>query len=87
MWRFSRHRWTPLFEETGWRIVSRGTNGLFYTGYSVLGRQLSLAARRRLSRLLGASCHVYVLEKASASRANAVAAQPAASVAQGRAAQ
>jgi ubiquinone/menaquinone biosynthesis C-methylase UbiE len=87
VWRFSRHRWTPLFEETGWRIVSRGTNGLFYTGYSVLGRQLSLAARRRLSRLLGASCHVYVLEKASASRANAVAAQPAASVAQGRAAQ
>jgi ubiquinone/menaquinone biosynthesis C-methylase UbiE len=69
LWHFSRHRWTPLFEETGWRVVSRGSNGLFYTGYSVLGRQLSLAARRRLSGLLGASCHIYVLEKASVSRA------------------
>ena len=67
LWHFSRHRWTPLFEDTGWRVVARGSNGLFYTGYSVLGWQLSLAARRRLSRLLGASCHLYVLEKASGS--------------------
>lgn len=73
VWLFSRHRWTPLFERTGWRIVSRGTNGLFYTGYSVLGWQLGLAARRRLSHLLGASCHVYVLEKASAPRPNGAA--------------
>jgi SAM-dependent methyltransferase len=87
LWHFSRHRWTPLFEETGWRVVSHGTNGLFYTGYSVLGRQLSLASRRGLSRLLGASCHVYVLQKASAFRLRDVAAQPAANVAQGRAAQ
>jgi len=84
---FSRHRWTPLFEETGWRVVSRGTNGLFYTGYSVLGWQLSLAARRRLSHLLGASCHVYVLEKASASRANGASAHLAAQAAQAKAAQ
>jgi hypothetical protein len=64
LWHFSRYRWTPLFEETGWRVVSRGTNGLFYTGYSVLAWQLGLPARKRLSRLLGASCHIYVLQKA-----------------------
>ena len=87
LWHFSRHRWTPLFEDTGWRVVSHGTNGLFYTGYSVLGRQLSLAARRRLSRLLGASCHVYVLEKASGSRATNASAPLAAETAQAKASQ
>ena len=42
LWHFSRHRWTPMFEDTGWRVASHGNNGLFYTGYSVLGRHLSL---------------------------------------------
>ena len=79
VWHFSRQRWTPLFEETGWRVVSRGTNGLFYTGYSVLGWQLGLAARRRLSHVLGASCHLYVLEKTSASHPSSAAASLAAS--------
>jgi SAM-dependent methyltransferase len=87
LWHFSRHRWTPLFEDTGWRVVARDTNGLFYTGYSVLGRQLSLAARRRLSRLLGASCHVYVLEKASALRATNASASLTAEPARGKASQ
>jgi ubiquinone/menaquinone biosynthesis C-methylase UbiE len=87
IWHFSRHRWTPLFEETGWRVVSRGTNGLFYTGYSVLGWQLPLAARRRLSHRLGASCHMYVLEKASASPPNSGTAPLAAETAQAKAAQ
>jgi ubiquinone/menaquinone biosynthesis C-methylase UbiE len=87
LWHFARHRWTPLFEDTGWRVVSHGTNGLFYTGYSVLGRQLSLAARRRLSPLLGASCHLYVLEKASAPRATDAGASLASETAQAKAAQ
>jgi SAM-dependent methyltransferase len=68
LWHFSRHRWSRLFEETGWRIVARRGNGLFYTGYSVLAWRLGLERRRRLSRLLGSSCHLYVLEKAAASR-------------------
>ena len=87
IWHFSRHRWTPLFEETGWRVVSRGTNGLFYTGYSVLGWQLSLTARRRLSHLLGASCHMYVLEKVSASPPSSATAPLASETAQAKAAQ
>jgi SAM-dependent methyltransferase len=79
VWHFSRHRWTPLFEATGWRIVKRGGNGLFYTGYSVLGGRLSLAARGRLSGLLGASCHLYVLEKAAAGSASGTTARSSAS--------
>lgn len=85
VWHFSRHRWTPLFEQTGWRILRRGSNGLFYTGYSVLGWQLGLAARRRLSHLLGASCHVYVLEKAPAARPSGAAANSPASAPAGAA--
>lgn len=73
VWHFSRHRWTPTFEAAGWRVLKHGSNGLFYTGYSVLGPRLGLAARRGLSRLLGASCHLYVLEKAGAGRTDAVA--------------
>jgi ubiquinone/menaquinone biosynthesis C-methylase UbiE len=73
VWHFSRHRWTPLFEATGWRIVSRSSNRLFYTGYAVLAWQLGLPARRRLSGILGSSCLVYVLEKAPASDAGRAA--------------
>ena len=39
---FSRHRWTRLFEATGWRIDHYGTNGLAYTGHSLAGGALGL---------------------------------------------
>ena len=61
---FSRHRWTRLFEATGWRIDHYGTNGLAYTGHSLAGGALGLSSRRRMSRVLGSSCHVFVLRKA-----------------------
>ncbi len=63
-WYFSRYHWTRLFADTGWRVVSRGTNKLCYTGHSLLGNRLGLTARARLAPLLGSACHVYVLEKA-----------------------
>ena len=61
---FSRHRWTRLFEATGWRIDHYGTNGLAYTGHSLAGGALGLPSRRRISRVLGSACHVFVLRKA-----------------------
>ncbi len=60
---FSRLRWRRLFRGTGFRVVDCCRNGLFYTGHSLLGARLSLDTRRRLSRLLGSSCQVYVLER------------------------
>jgi SAM-dependent methyltransferase len=60
---FSRRWWTRIFRETGWRIVSRGSNELFYTGNSVVASRLSMDTRRKLARVLGASCNVFVLRK------------------------
>jgi ubiquinone/menaquinone biosynthesis C-methylase UbiE len=60
---FSRHRWARLFEATGWRIDHYATNGLAYTGHSLVGGALGLSTRRRMSRFLGSSCHVFVLRK------------------------
>lgn len=64
-WYFSRHRWTPLFTQTGWRVVSRRTNQLCYTGHGLLGNRLGLTARAHAARVLGSACHVYVLAKAN----------------------
>lgn len=61
IWHFSRWRWTRLFQRNGWWIENRKSNGLFYTGYSILDKALSIRARSRLSRLMGGSCHVFVL--------------------------
>lgn len=61
---FSRRRWTEHFERTGWVVQAYGTNGLFYTGTSLADRLLSLDARRRLARILGSACHVFVLAAA-----------------------
>jgi SAM-dependent methyltransferase len=61
---FRRGWWIRLFRETGWTIERQGSNGIFYTGSSVLASRLSLPARRRLSAVLGASCNVFVLTRA-----------------------
>jgi SAM-dependent methyltransferase len=61
IYHFSRWRWQKLFRSTGWKIESRVSNRLFYTAYYLLGIRLSVAARSRVSRLLGSSCHVFVL--------------------------
>lgn len=60
---FTRFRWDNLFESTGWKIVGRYPNRLFYTGYAVLGQTLSIRSRRALSRLFGSVCHVYILRR------------------------
>lgn len=60
---FSRFRWKALFEREGFRVVASFRNGLFYTGYSLLGARLAIRVRSRLSRLLGSACRVYVLER------------------------
>ena len=64
---FSRHRWTRLFEETGWRVAAYDTNRLAYTGFSLLNDRVSLDVRRRMSRLVGSSCHIFLLRRESGS--------------------
>ncbi len=63
LWLFSPRRWTALFARHGWRVLEHRSNGLFYTGYNLLGSRLGLGTRRLLARALGGSCRVYVLSK------------------------
>lgn len=63
---FSRYRWQRLFETTGWRVVHYETNQLSYTGNGLLGLSLGLDTRRRLSRTLGSSCHIFLLKNSTA---------------------
>jgi SAM-dependent methyltransferase len=63
LYRFSRFRWTRLFQQTGWDVLARYPNRLYYTGYGLLDDRLSIKTRKRLSQLLGSACHVYVLER------------------------
>ena len=61
---FSKSRWMKLFQKNGFALVEITTNGLFYTGYGLFPR-LSLGTRRRLARILGSACHIFVLKKKS----------------------
>lgn len=62
---FSSRWWKRLFLETGWTVVTNSSNGLFYTGYSIMDSRLSINTRRQLSRFLGSSCNIFVLKKAN----------------------
>lgn len=57
---FSRRAWAGRFRQAGYGVTRVEPNRLFYTGYGILPG-LGVEARRRLSRLLGSSCSVYVL--------------------------
>jgi len=57
---YSRHRWSRVFRNGGFDVEAATGAGVFYTDYG-LCPPLSVAARRRLSRVLGSACHVFVL--------------------------
>lgn len=59
---FGKNAWTNYFLKHGYEILSYDTVSLFYTGSSMCGRMLSLETRRSLSRILGSSCHVFVVK-------------------------
>jgi len=62
---FSRRHWTKLFRETGWAVETQDTTKLFYTGCSIMDARLSINTRRKLSRVFGSSCNVFILQKDS----------------------
>jgi len=68
---FSRRYWERLFRETGWEQVAYRSNGLFYTGHQVMDTRWSMDTRHRLSRLLGGSCHIFVLKSRQSGAAGA----------------
>jgi SAM-dependent methyltransferase len=62
---FSRRRWEGSFRAARLRVEASRAVGLFYTGYDVMSSALSLPARRRLSRVLGSACRLFVLRPES----------------------
>jgi len=61
--RFTRSSWDRYFAGAGWAVVSYGRNGIFLTGDMLLGPNLSTELRQRLSRVLGCTAHLYVLQR------------------------
>ncbi|HYD38393.1 MAG TPA: class I SAM-dependent methyltransferase [Allosphingosinicella sp.] len=59
--------WTRNFEQNGFTVVEREPVELFYTGCMVMGKRLSFARRRALSRILGSASYLYVARKAGKS--------------------
>lgn len=55
--------WHREFLTNGYELLASISMGLFYTGYMVLGSRLGLDTRRRLSRILGSACHLYVVRR------------------------
>jgi len=58
---FSKWRWLRLFESNGFEVIQVAGNGLFYSGYGLFPR-MALSVRRRLARVLGSACHVFVMQ-------------------------
>lgn len=58
---FSCRYWSRLFRKTDWRIEALKPVGLFYTGSSVMDSRLSIGMRKKLSRVMGSACNIFVL--------------------------
>jgi SAM-dependent methyltransferase len=60
---FSRRWWLRLFRGCGWTVVAQDSNRLFYSGNCIMDCRLNIKIRRKLSRVLGSSCHIFVMRK------------------------
>jgi len=61
---FSGRAWRQYFTANGYKIAHEEHVPLFYTGYALFGRRLSLATRHRMASALGCACHVFVVSPA-----------------------
>ena len=55
--------WVRIFEKNNFKLRLKSSTGLFYTGSSLLGIHLTFPQRKKLPKLLGSSCHKYILQK------------------------
>ena len=59
---FRAKSWRRRFENHGWKVEEVAPVGLAYTGYQFLASTLSLGARSSLSRVLGSSSVLWVMQ-------------------------
>jgi SAM-dependent methyltransferase len=62
LYSFSSRSWISLFEANGWRVKLSFPSQLFYSGHGLFGSAVGMTARRTLSRFLGSSCNIIILE-------------------------
>lgn len=60
---FSKSYWDKLFINSGFKVFKYKKNNLFYTGGSLMDYRWSVEKRKSLSKVLGSSCHFYILKK------------------------
>lgn len=63
---FSRYWWTRKFREHGFVVRHIEPNRIFYTMANSMTESIGFNLRRKLSRLLGSSCSIYVLDASDA---------------------
>lgn len=63
VWHFSKFRWNKTFKRADFTVENIHPIPLFYTGYGVLNKRLSIAWRRRLAKILGHATTLYVVKK------------------------
>ena len=59
---FSSIWWKNKLSHSNWDLINVSKNKLFYTGNNIFGFKLNFKIRTILSKFLGSSCNVYVLE-------------------------
>lgn len=59
---FSSFWWTRKFREHGFVVRRIEPNRIFYTMANSMTDSIKFSLRRKLSRLLGSSCKIYVLD-------------------------
>jgi SAM-dependent methyltransferase len=64
LWLFHPRWWRKNFRRNGFELLYDRPMGLFYTGSMVFGSRISLERRARLAKILGSSCHLFVMRPA-----------------------
>ncbi len=64
LYAYSKFHWLRIFNGNTWEVIHYAPNRLFYGGYGIFPK-LSIQTRRGLSRILGSSCHVFIVRSAN----------------------
>jgi SAM-dependent methyltransferase len=62
---FKPEWWRNHFQQSGFEIIKILPIGLFYTGHMLFGPRISMPVRRKLAKIFGSSCYIYIVKNIS----------------------
>ena len=68
LWLFHPAWWRRAFRADGFEIVRDEPVGIYYSGNTMLGAQISIERRKALAKWLGSSCHIYIVKPVARGR-------------------